>query len=265
MKSDSAAAGQIDSLDEFRTQRRLTDMFRGYDDIESGYGESYARIAARSEQSDISAWQKAVLAMLEANLGSSTLHGFLAVTNRWPPERTVAELVLLGRSVRNIGRHAGSACARTILAKFPGSLRRLPQVADLTVVLSAIERVAEAAPESAQLVAARLDSLLAQVDAAGFDAWASGGLRSCGYDVHKRRNYFGLNDPLSLRPSQPRCQPLRPAGTAADRGAQSAVGLAAPAACAPGFGRNTRAAKGFAGRWPFALSGKLCWRDRAGL
>jgi nitric oxide reductase NorD protein len=199
LKSDSAAAGQIDSLDEFRTQRRLTDMFRGYDDIESGYGESYARIAARSEQSDINAWQKAVLAMLEANLGSSTLHGFFAVANRWPPERTGAELVLLGRSVRNIGRHAGSACARTILAKFPGSLWRLPQVADLTVVLSAIERVAEAAPESAQLVAARLDSLLAQVDAAGFDAWASGGLRSCGYDVHKRRNYFGLNDPLSLR------------------------------------------------------------------
>jgi nitric oxide reductase NorD protein len=199
LKSDKAAtAGQIDSLDELRTRRRLTDLFRGYDSLENGYREAHAVLAGRSEESDIYAWQETVLAMLEANLGSSTLHAFLAVTDRWPPERTSAELVLLGHSVRNIGRHAGSACARAILANLPGSLWRLPQVADLAAVLSAIERVAEAAPESVRLVATQLDSLLTQVDAVGFDAWVSGGLRSCGYDVHKRRNYFGLNDPLSL-------------------------------------------------------------------
>jgi nitric oxide reductase NorD protein len=200
LKSDRAsAAGQIDSLDEFRTRRRLAELFSGYDDLESSYRKSHAGLAERSEGSDINSWQETVLALLEVNLGWSTVHAFLAVTDRWPSERTVAELVLLGRSVRNVGRHAGSACARTILANFPGSLWRLPQIADLSLVLSAIEYVAEAAPESVQLVATRLNSLLTQVDAAGFDAWASAGLRSCGYDVHKRRNYFGLNDPLSLR------------------------------------------------------------------
>jgi nitric oxide reductase NorD protein len=196
---EASSTGQIDSLDEFRTRRRLADLFHGYDDLEAGYRESYAVLAGRSEGSDIDGWQGILLALLEANLGSSTLRAFLAVTDRWPPERTVAELVLLGHTVRNVGRQAGSACARAILANLPGSLRRLPRAADLAAVLSALERVAEAAPESVQLVGTRIGSLLAQVDAAGFDAWASAGLRSCGHDVGKRRNYFGLNDPLSLR------------------------------------------------------------------
>jgi nitric oxide reductase NorD protein len=195
---EAASAGQIDSLGEFRT-RRLADLFRGYEDLESGYRESLAVLARRSERFGINAWQEAVLAMLEANLGASTLRAFLAVSERWPPERTISELVMLGHTARNVGRHAGSACARAILAHLPGSLWRLPQAADLAAALSTIERVAEAAPESIQLVTTRLGSLLAQLDAAGFDAWVSAGLRSCGYDVRKRRAYFGLDDPLSLR------------------------------------------------------------------
>jgi nitric oxide reductase NorD protein len=200
---EASSAGQIDSLDELRIRRRLADLFRGYDDLDTGYRESHAALAGRSERSDINAWQGTLLAMLEANLGSSTLRAFFAVTDRWPPERPVAELVLLGHTVRNVGRQAGSLCARAMLANLPGSLRRLPRAADLAAVLSTIERVAEAAPESVQLVATRLGSLLLQVDAAGFDAWASAGLRSCGYDVRKRRAYFGLDDPLSLSQLSP--------------------------------------------------------------
>jgi nitric oxide reductase NorD protein len=198
--SDTAtASGSVDSLGEFRTRRRLAELLRGTDDLERGYRTSHAGLAGRSDDQELGAWQEAVLGLLEANLGLSTVHAFHGVTDRWPPDRPVADLVMLGRSLRNIGRHAGSGCARAVLGNFPAILHRLTQAGDLALVLSALERVGEAAPESAQLVAARLNDLLAQVDATGFDGWVSAGLRSCGYEIRKRRNYFGLDDPLSLR------------------------------------------------------------------
>ena len=148
---------------------------------------------------DCDPWFETVLRLLEANLGASTLRAFLRISERWPRDRTVADLVMFGHTVWHIGRESGSTNAQAILAHLPQSLRQLTKPGDLKIVLAALGLLAEHAPESIPLVAARLESLLEQVDAEGFNIWLSGGLTSCGRNAAKRRAYFGLDDPLSLR------------------------------------------------------------------
>jgi nitric oxide reductase NorD protein len=107
--------------------------------------------------------------------------------------------VMLGHTVWHIGRESGSTNAQTILAHLPQSWRQLTRQGDLKIVLAALGLLAEHAPESIPLVATRLERLLEQVEAEGFKIWLSGGLTSCGPNAAKRRAYFGLDDPLSLR------------------------------------------------------------------
>jgi hypothetical protein len=199
MKSVGAAStARVSSLGGFRAQRRLTYLLRGYDDLEELHQTARAALAESGEAIEVDAWHEVVLALLEANLGASTMRAYLRISEHWPDERPVADLVSIGRASARIGRDAGGSAVRALFAELPGALWRLPSSAELAKLLGTLEQLATSAPESVPLVASRLPRLLASVDAAGFEAWVLGGIRSCGTNVLKRRSYFALDDPLSL-------------------------------------------------------------------
>jgi nitric oxide reductase NorD protein len=184
-------------IDGLRALDRLRALLRGYDDLGSGFNA--AHLALEKIHQGCDPWIETVLGLLEANLGASTLRAFLRISERWPQERAVTDLVAFGRTVWHVGRESGSANAQAILTHLPQSLRQLTRRGDLQIVLDALGRLAEQAPESIPLVAVRLESVLEQLDGEGFNIWLSGGLTSCGRDAAKRRAYFALDDPLSLR------------------------------------------------------------------
>jgi nitric oxide reductase NorD protein len=186
-----------DPLSTARARERLRARLAGYDDLAGAFDVALLIIEKLDQGCD--PWLETVLKLFEANLGASTLRAYLRISETWPRDRTVSDLVTLGDTVRLVGRESGSANAQAILAHLPPSLRQLTKSEDLKIVLAALGLLAEQAPESIQLVAARLERLLAQVDAEGFRIWLSGGLASCGRSAAKRRAYFGLDDPLSLR------------------------------------------------------------------
>jgi nitric oxide reductase NorD protein len=186
-----------DPLSTARAKERLRARLAGYDDLAGAF--DVALLALEKSDQACDPWLEAVLKLFEANLGGSTLRAFLRISETWPQDRAVSDLVAFGNTVRLVGRESGSANAKAILAHLPQSLRHLTKPEDLKIVLDTLGLLAEQAPESIQLVAARLERLLAQVDAEGFRIWLSGGLASCGRNAAKRRAYFGLDDPLSLK------------------------------------------------------------------
>jgi nitric oxide reductase NorD protein len=175
---------------------RLRARLRAYDDLAGAFDAAHLALEKSDQAYD--PWLETVLRLLEANLGVSTLRAFLRISETWPRDR-VTDLVIFGDTVRHIGRESGSANAQAILVYLPQSLRQLTGPEDLKIVLAALGLLAERAPESIPLVAARLERLLARVDAEGFRIWLSGGVAAAGPSAAKRRAYFGLDDPLSLK------------------------------------------------------------------
>jgi nitric oxide reductase NorD protein len=195
--SDPLSIAPANAIGGSHARDRLRARLRGYDDLAIAFDA--AQLALEKSDQGCDSWLETILGLLEANLGASTLRAFLRISGTWPRDRAVTDLVTLGDTVRHVGRESGSANAQAILAHLPQSLRQLTKPGDLKIVLAALGLLAEQAPESLPLVAARLERLLAQVDAEGFRIWLSGGLASCGRSAAKRRAYFGLDDPLSLR------------------------------------------------------------------
>jgi nitric oxide reductase NorD protein len=176
---------------------RLRARLRAYDDLAPAFDAAHLALEKSDQACD--PWLETVLKLFEANLGASTLRAFLRISETWPRDRAVTDLMALGETVRHIGRESGSANAQAILVYLPQSLRQLTGPEDLKIVLAALGLLAERAPESIPLVATRLERLLARVDAEGFRIWLSGGVAAGGRSAAKRRAYFGLDDPLSLK------------------------------------------------------------------
>ena len=155
-------------------------------------------LLSRAGPADLCNWDNAVAGLIEANLGEVLLNVFLQLTERWPADRQIGDLVTLGIGVRAIGREAGSRVAQTVLVELPKVLAKFHEPKELRRVIDALRHLAAVAPEASQLVAGRLEHLLTQTDSEGFAAWISGGLRS-GCSAAKRRSYFSLDEPLSQR------------------------------------------------------------------
>jgi nitric oxide reductase NorD protein len=188
MTSDDAAA----------SERRATLLLKGNARLLEGYLSARAVLARRAEPADLGRWDDAVAGLVDANLGEVTLRIFLQLSERWPAERTVGDLAVLGLGARAVGREAGSRTAQTVLVELPKTLAKFDNPEDLKRILDTLRHLAEAAPESIQLVASRLEHLLTQADSEGFAVWISGGLRAGG-SAARRRAYFSLDEPLSQR------------------------------------------------------------------
>lgn len=190
---------QVRSPDDFHIEHRLLALLRSFDGLEQAFKHTAGLLARRLNEPEFSAWSDTVRGLLEGNFGAAIVRGYLALTERWPAERPLRDVVGIGKALRVIGRETGSTAVRTLLDGLPKILRHLVQPPDLPKVLTAFERLAKGAPESVVLVASRLESIFASVDATGFEAWLLSGLRACGTSVVRRRAYFGLDDPLSTR------------------------------------------------------------------
>jgi hypothetical protein len=113
---------RANSIGGSRAQDRIRILLRGYDDLGSAFNA--AHLALEQFHQGCDPWLETVLRLLEANLGASTLRAFLRISERWPRDRAVTDLVVFGHTVWHIGRESGSTNAQAILAHLPQSLRQ---------------------------------------------------------------------------------------------------------------------------------------------
>jgi len=187
------------SFDQPPGGRRLAQLLAGNARLAEGFVAARAALTRRADAEALETWDETVAGLLDANLGEVTLRIFLQLSERWPADRALADLVALGRGARAVGREAGSRNAQAVLVELPKVLPRFPRADELDRILAALRLLAEAAPESVPLVASRLEHLLGHADSEGFAAWVSGGLRASEGKPARRRAYFSLDQELSLK------------------------------------------------------------------
>lgn len=190
-------AAQVASLSSFRAERRLQVLLKPYDDLEQAFLAAHRIIDTRGTPAEIEAWCDLIVDVFELNLGTATLRAFFGLSERWPVTRSVADLIGIARSLRDVGREAGSGATQALLDALPATLHKVPQSPDLARILGALTQLARQAPESLTLVTARLNRLLESLDASSFEIWLTAGLQAHGANTRKRRKYFALDDPLS--------------------------------------------------------------------
>ncbi|MGY3483216.1 nitric oxide reductase NorD protein [Bradyrhizobium sp. USDA 4011] len=193
------AVAQISSLEGFRAGRRLAALLRGHDDIAVAVQAARTTLHRMGSFDRMAAWDEAVHDLFEANLGQAVVLGFLKLSEQWPALRSTDDLIAIGRAAGDIGRSAGSRTAHGLLTELSKVLPRLAGAGELTAVLAALGQLADAGPESVGLAIGRLEPLLAHAGSDDFSAWVSAGLRASGGRASRRRAYFALDDPLSLR------------------------------------------------------------------
>jgi nitric oxide reductase NorD protein len=190
----------ISSLDHSQSGRRLTALLRGHENVRAAVQAAQISLQKRVVGIvQVAAWNDVVHDLFEANLGEAVVLSFLRLSDQWPAQRPVEDLITTGRGVREIGRVAGSRVAHALLAELPKVLAKLATADDLTTVFAALQELVEVAPESISLVVGRLEQLLLRASAGDFSLWVSGGLRAAGGRTARRRKYFALDDALSTR------------------------------------------------------------------
>ena len=188
------------SLDHFRSGRRLAERLRGHDTVWTAVQAAQKSLDGRADLIDqVSTWHDAVLDLVEANLGEAVVISFLRLSGQWPAQRPIADVVAIGRAVRDIGQVAGSRIAYAMLAELPKVLTKVTTTDDLAAVFAALHQLAHGGSESLGLVVGRLEQLLLHASAEDFSIWVSGGLRAAGGNAARRRAFFGLDDALSTR------------------------------------------------------------------
>ena len=93
--------------------------------------------------------------------------------------------------------NAGNDAALSLLENIPFATKLLSTEDEFCSWLIAIKDLAIAAPQQVQQVCRKTQTLLAQLDAAGFRKWLMTGLTSTGRDNKKLDRYFSLQDPAS--------------------------------------------------------------------
>lgn len=192
---------QVAFLAGFRSERRLSALLKGYDDLNTPFAAADDAVVRLGSSDEAAAWRNAMVALLEANLGAATMRAVFLLSERWS-SRPVADLVTIAEAVHQIGREGGSSAAHAILETLPACLLLVPDSTDLRRISAALVQLARQAPESVGIVARRLNGLLQTLDAAGFELWLTGGLRATGANARRRRTYFALDDPLASLPEE---------------------------------------------------------------
>jgi len=93
---------------------------------------------------------------------------------------------------------AGDNTALALLVAAPLAARRLASAQGFGEWLRVIKRIAEAAPESVNLLLERSARVLDSLDMRSFETWALGGIRAAENDPEQRLKFFALLDTRSL-------------------------------------------------------------------
>lgn len=144
-------------------------------------------------------WLQACRSFSEAGFGPACTLAYLrsapACAEIVGPEAAI-ELAPAGAA---LGRRAGSRAVLALMSAAPKAARRLAESEPFRAWLKVIERLGSLAPESVAALLDRIEGVLAELDAPGFEAWALGGVQVGGGDPHRRLEFFTLADPRARR------------------------------------------------------------------
>lgn len=161
-------------------------------------GAQWKTIQARFRGAMLDAWLEAFEAIVAADGPAAAplfVRSTLAAAKSFGGD---TGLVFAQCAVR-VHKAAGRNAAHAMLSQAPRATFHLKEASAFEVWCEALAELAVPAPQCVELVTARCDALLSQLDATGFHRWIVAGIVASGGDPVQQEAYFSLSDASALR------------------------------------------------------------------
>jgi len=151
------------------------------------------------DPTELETWAGAVLQLANVNAGPACLIAYWDASKGGAAREEIAPLLAAAQMAADICRHAGARAATSALQALPVAARAFGSGPALARWWRVMDHLARQAAESVELVAARLNEILAPGTIDAFENFVSAGLRASSGNKARRIAFFSLEDELSRR------------------------------------------------------------------
>ncbi|MFO1109330.1 MAG: VWA domain-containing protein [Bradyrhizobium sp.] len=190
---------QVLSSEEDNATRRLHLLMRQREALRPMFRATWDELSHHFDATELEAWAGAVLQLANVNAGPACLIAYWDACKGSAPREEIAPLLAAAQLATDICRHAGARAATSALQALPVAARAFGSGPALARWWRVMDLLARQASESVELVATRMNEILAPGAIDAFETFVSAGLRAASGNKARRVAFFSLEDELARR------------------------------------------------------------------
>jgi Mg-chelatase subunit ChlD len=179
--------------------RRLHLLMRQRETLRPLFRATWDDLSHHFDETELDAWAGAVLQLANVNAGPACLVAYWEASKGGAAREEIAPLLVAAQMAADICRHAGARAATSALQALPVAVRAFGSGPALARWWRVMDQLARQAAESVELVAARLNEMLAPGTIDAFENFVAAGLRAASGSKARRIAFFSLEDDLARR------------------------------------------------------------------
>jgi hypothetical protein len=188
----------VSSAEDSATHR-LHVLIRQRETLRPVFRATWDELSHHFDPTELEAWAGAVLQLANVNAGPACLIAYWDASKGSAGREEVAPLLAAAQTAADICRYAGARAATAALEALPVAARAFGNGPQLARWWRTIDLLARQAGESVELVAARINEILAPGTIDAFENFVSAGLRPAAGNKARRIAFFSLEDELARR------------------------------------------------------------------
>jgi len=192
-------AFQLLSTEQDSATRRLHLLMRQRETLRPMFRATWDDLSHHFDATELEAWASAVLQLANVNAGPACLIAYWHASKGGAAHEEIAPLLVAAQMAADICRHAGARAATSALQALPVAARAFGNGPALARWWRVMDLLARQAAESVELVAARMNEVLAPGTIDAFENFVSAGLRAASGSKARRIAFFSLEDELARR------------------------------------------------------------------
>ena len=193
------AALHVLSSEEDSATRRLHRLMRQREALRPMFRATWDNLSHHFDTTELEAWAGAVLQLANVNAGPACLIAYWDASKGGAVREEIAPLLAAAQMAADICRHAGARAATSALRALPVAACAFGSGPQLARWWRVMDLLARQAAESVELVATRMNEILAPGTIDAFENFASVGLRAASGNKARRIAFFSLEDELARR------------------------------------------------------------------
>ena len=187
------------SSEEDSATRRLHLLMRQRETLRPMFRMTWDDLSHHFDAIELEAWAGAVLQLANVNAGPACLIAYWDASKASAAREEIAPLLGAAQVAADICRYAGARAATLALQALPVAARAFGSGPQLARWWRVMDLLARQAAESIELVATRIDEILAPGTIDAFENFVSAGLRAASGNKARRIAFFSLEDELAHR------------------------------------------------------------------
>lgn len=177
--------------------RRLHLLMRQRETLRPVFRATWDDLSHHFSASELEGWAGAVLQLAHVNAGPACLIAFWDASKSGAAREEIAPLLAAAQMAADICRHAGARAAAAALQALPVAERTFGNGPALARWWRVLDLLTRQAAESVELVATRMNAILAPGTINAFENFVSTGLRAASGNKSRRIAFFSLEDALA--------------------------------------------------------------------